>query len=62
MAACFFLLKQFDDVLLYLNSIKTYYDKDDTYNYNYAQAKAAVGNYKDAEEIFLQVQKYNLGK
>ena len=43
MAACFFLLKQFDDVLLYLNSIKSYYYNDDTFNFNYAQAKAAVG-------------------
>ena len=56
MAACFFLLKQFDDVLLYLNSIKSYYYNDDTFNYNYGQAKASVGNYKEAEEIFLQIQ------
>ena len=56
MAACFFLLKQFDDVLLYLNSIKSYYYNDDTFNFNYAQAKAAVGNYKESEEIFLQIQ------
>ena len=56
MAACFFLLKQFDDVLLYLNSIKSYYYNDDTFNYNYGQAKAAVGNFKEAEEIFLQIQ------
>ena len=60
MAACFFLLKQFDDVLLYLNSIKSYYYNDDTFNYNYAQAKASVGNFKDAEEIFLQVQNEKL--
>ena len=56
MAACFFLLKQFDDVLLYLNSIKSYYYNEDTFNYNYGQAKASVGNFKDAEEVFLQVQ------
>ena len=43
MAACFFLLKQFDDVLLYLNSIKSYFYNDDTFNFNYGQAKAAVG-------------------
>ena len=52
MAACFFLLKQFDDVLLYLNSIKSYYYNDDTFNYNYGQAKASVGNYKGIVEIF----------
>ena len=45
MAACFFLLKQFDDVLLYLNSIKSYFYNDDTFNFNYGQAKAAVGKY-----------------
>ncbi|MCL4133791.1 UNVERIFIED_CONTAM: hypothetical protein GTU68_042942, partial [Idotea baltica] len=56
MASCFFLLKQFDDVLLYLNSIKSYFYNDDTYNFNYAQAKAAVGDFKDAEETFQLIQ------
>ncbi|XP_015768420.1 PREDICTED: intraflagellar transport protein 56-like [Acropora digitifera] len=56
MASCFFLLKQFEDVLIYLNSIKSYFYNDDTFNFNYAQAKAAVGNFKEAEEIFLLVQ------
>ena len=46
MAACFFLLKQFDDVLLYLNSIKSYFYNDDTFNFNYGQAKAAVGQFR----------------
>ena len=55
MAACFFLLKQFDDVLLYLNSIKSYYYNDDVFNFDYGQAKAAVGNYQEAEEIFLNI-------
>ncbi|XP_037779327.1 intraflagellar transport protein 56-like [Penaeus monodon] len=71
MASCFFLLKQFDDVLLYLNSIKSYFYNDDTFNFNYAQsppniddnfnfnfaqAKAAVGDFKEAEEVFLLIQ------
>ncbi|KAK3853741.1 hypothetical protein Pcinc_039733 [Petrolisthes cinctipes] len=56
MASCFFLLKQFDDVLLYLNSIKSYFYNDDTFNFNYAQAKAAVGDYKESEEVFLLIQ------
>ena len=55
MAACFFLLKQFDDVLLYLNSIKSYYYNDDTFNYNYGQAKASVGNYKGKLLLFISV-------
>lgn len=56
MASCFFLLKQFEDVLIYLNSIKSYFYNDDNFNFNYAQAKAAVGNYKEAEEVFLLIQ------
>ncbi|KAM9819353.1 intraflagellar transport protein 56 isoform X1 [Syngnathus typhle] len=56
MASCFFLLRKFDDVLTYLNSVKTYFYNDDTFNFNYAQAKAATGNFKEAEEIFLLIQ------
>uniref|UniRef100_A0A3P9PZY4 Intraflagellar transport protein 56 n=1 Tax=Poecilia reticulata TaxID=8081 RepID=A0A3P9PZY4_POERE len=56
MASCFFLLKQFEDVLIYLNSVKSYFYNDDTFNFNYAQAKAALGNYKEAEELFLLIQ------
>uniref|UniRef100_A0A3Q0RLS3 Intraflagellar transport protein 56 n=1 Tax=Amphilophus citrinellus TaxID=61819 RepID=A0A3Q0RLS3_AMPCI len=56
MASCFFLLKQFEDVLIYLNSVKGYFYNDDTFNFNYAQAKAAIGNYKEAEEVFLLIQ------
>ncbi|XP_022647439.1 intraflagellar transport protein 56-like [Varroa jacobsoni] len=56
MASCFFLLKQFDDVLLYLNSIKSYFYNDDTFNFNYAQAKAATGAYAEAEDLFLLIQ------
>lgn len=56
MASCFYLLKQFEDVLIYLNSIKSYFYNDDSFNFNYAQAKAAVGNYKEAEEVFMLIQ------
>lgn len=56
MASCFFLLRQFEDVLIYLNSVKSYFYNEDTFNFNYAQAKAALGNYKDAEEIFLLIE------
>uniref|UniRef100_A0A8B9LRP1 Intraflagellar transport protein 56 n=1 Tax=Astyanax mexicanus TaxID=7994 RepID=A0A8B9LRP1_ASTMX len=56
MASCFFLLKQFEDVLIYLGSVKSYFCTDDTYNFNYAQAKAALGSYKEAEEVFLLIQ------
>uniref|UniRef100_A0A8C7IX03 Intraflagellar transport protein 56 n=1 Tax=Oncorhynchus kisutch TaxID=8019 RepID=A0A8C7IX03_ONCKI len=56
MASCFFLLRQFEDVLIYLNSVKSYFYTEDMFNFNYAQAKAALGNYKEAEEIFLLIQ------
>ncbi|XP_021348035.1 intraflagellar transport protein 56-like isoform X3 [Mizuhopecten yessoensis] len=56
MASCFFILRQFEDVLIYLNSVKSYFYNDDLFNFNYAQAKAAVGNYKEAEEVFLLIQ------
>ncbi|XP_057310931.1 intraflagellar transport protein 56-like [Hydractinia symbiolongicarpus] len=56
MASCFFLLKQFEDVLIYFNSIKSYFYNDDSFNFNYGQAKASAGNYKEAEEVFLLIQ------
>ncbi|KAJ3393901.1 Intraflagellar transport protein 56 [Entophlyctis sp. JEL0112] len=56
MASCFFLLKQFDDVLIYLNSIKGYFYNDDTFNYNHGQAKVAAGAYVEAEDILLMIQ------
>ncbi|KAL2087089.1 hypothetical protein ACEWY4_018148 [Coilia grayii] len=56
MASCFFLLRQFEDVLIYLNSVKSYFYNDDTFSFNYAQAKASLGNYKEAEEVLLMIQ------
>ena len=56
MSCCYFLLRQFSDVLIYLNSIKNYFYNDDNFNFNYAQTKARVGNYKEAEEVFLLIQ------
>lgn len=38
------------------NLLKSYFYNDDTFNFNYAQAKAAAGNYKEAEEVFLLIQ------
>lgn len=32
--------------------LQGYFYNDDTFNFNYAQAKAALGNYKEAEEVF----------
>jgi hypothetical protein len=35
MASCFFLLKQFDDVNIYLSSVKAYMYNDDGFNWNH---------------------------
>ncbi|NWV44113.1 IFT56 protein, partial [Grantiella picta] len=56
MASCFFLLRQFSNALIYLDSIKSYFYNNDTFNFNYAQAKAATGNFREAEEAFLLIQ------
>jgi len=56
MASCFFLLKQFNDVLIYLNSIKMYFKDNDDFNYNYGQAKAAIGKWVESEDALSRVQ------
>lgn len=56
MASCFFLLRQFEDVLVYLKSIKPYFTNDDDFNWNYGIACAAAGDYKEAQEALLQIQ------
>lgn len=37
MASAFFLYEQFEEVLVYLNSIRSFFVSDDVFNYNYAQ-------------------------
>ncbi|CAJ0585457.1 unnamed protein product, partial [Mesorhabditis spiculigera] len=56
MAACFFLQKQWDEVIVYLNSIKQYFLSDDAFFLNYAQALLMMGNYVEAESMLNQVQ------
>jgi len=53
MASCFFILRQFDDVLIYLSSIEAYFPSDATFQYNYAIARAAAGKYVEAEQALL---------
>ncbi|KAK7601824.1 hypothetical protein V9T40_009265 [Parthenolecanium corni] len=60
MASAYFLQQQFKDVELYLNSIKTFYFNDDHFNFNYAQARAALNHYEEAEELFMMVQSEKL--
>jgi len=56
MAACFFLLRQFDDVMIYMKSIEAYQRNSDEFNYSYGMTKAVQGNFKEAEEDLLLVQ------
>ncbi|OAF70528.1 TPR repeat protein 26 [Intoshia linei] len=55
-ASCYLLLRQFDNALLYMTSIKTYFTNDDVFSFNMAQAKAGIGRYDEAEETFLLIQ------
>jgi len=55
MASCFFILKQFDDVLVYLKSIRPYFLNDDDFNWNFGIASASAGQFKEAEEALMQI-------
>lgn len=56
MCSCFFLLRQFEDVLVYLKSIMPYFTNDDDFNWNYGLACAGAGDYKEAKRALLQIQ------
>merc|ERR1719456_2053127 len=56
MASSFFLLRQFEDVLVYLKSIRAYFTSDDDFHWNYGIACASTGDYKEAKESLLLVQ------
>lgn len=56
MASCFLLLRQFEDVLIYLKSIQQFFVTDDDFNWNYGMSLAASEQFKQAEEILLLVQ------
>jgi intraflagellar transport protein 56 len=56
MASCFFLLRQFEDVLVYLKSIKAYFTSDDDFHWNYGIACASSAEYKEAKDSLLLVQ------
>lgn len=55
MASAFFLYNQFEEVLVYLNSIRSYFVSHDAFNYNYAQAKTATGHFKEAADLFQEI-------
>ncbi len=48
-------MRQFEDVNIYLNSIKAYMYNDDDFNYNHGVALASTRHYKAAEEALLLV-------
>ncbi|KAG9394019.1 Anaphase-promoting complex, cyclosome, subunit 3 [Carpediemonas membranifera] len=51
MSACLFLLRQFDDVIIYLDSIKQYFENDPTFHWNYGMALAFAGRTEDALSV-----------
>jgi len=56
MASCYFLLRQFDDVLIYLKSIQSFFLNEESFNWNYGISLAAAGKYKEAEDALVLVQ------
>jgi intraflagellar transport protein 56 len=42
MASCFFLMKQFEDVNIYLNSVKAYMYNDDDFNHNHGNPQSRI--------------------
>ncbi|CAD2213700.1 tetratricopeptidedomain 26 [Angomonas deanei] len=50
MASYFFLIRDFANVNVYLNSIKPYFQKDDVFLYLYGIACSATGNFDEGEQ------------
>ncbi|KAJ7283047.1 hypothetical protein O6H91_Y351200 [Diphasiastrum complanatum] len=55
MASSFFLLEQFDDALIYLESVKSFLEDQEEFHWNYGMSKAATGNYLEAEKQLLKL-------
>ena len=62
MSACYFIVRNYEDVKVYLKSIKAFFARDDDFNWNYGLAMAAAGNYKDAEDLLMMIQSDKLRK
>eukprot|EP01002_Notosolenus_urceolatus_P015232 NODE_756_length_1806_cov_71.355720_g616_i0.p2 GENE.NODE_756_length_1806_cov_71.355720_g616_i0~~NODE_756_length_1806_cov_71.355720_g616_i0.p2 ORF type:complete len:572 (-),score=232.12 NODE_756_length_1806_cov_71.355720_g616_i0:90-1667(-) len=56
MASCFFLLKQFEDVLTYLRSIQQYFENDDTFNFNFGLACGGAGAYDEGRQGLMKIR------
>ncbi|CAI5442234.1 unnamed protein product [Caenorhabditis angaria] len=55
MASSLFLQQKYDEVIVYLDSVREYHQESDVYLLNIAQARLACRHYKEAEEAFLRV-------
>jgi len=62
MAMCFFLMENFDDVLIYLKSIKAYVANDDDFNFDFGICKGVLGSFRDSEDYLLKVQNPSIVK
>ena len=58
-ASFLFLKKQYEDVLIYLKTIKDFMASDDDFNWNYGMALAAVNKFAEAEEALVKVNDEN---
>ena len=57
MAAVFYHMKQYDDVIIYLKSIKDYMTGDQ-FNWNLGTAYAASGNFKEGLEALENIKEF----
>ncbi|KAI1720726.1 tetratricopeptide repeat domain-containing protein [Ditylenchus destructor] len=60
MASAYFIRRQFEEVLVYLNSIKSFFLQDDVFNFNYGQAHLISENYEEAEKSLLAVSSHTI--
>lgn len=60
MASAHFLSGNYEQCLLYLNSIRTHYYNDDTFNFNYAQVLGMMKQYQEAENVLGMIQNEKL--
>ena len=45
--------KKINNIMNFLFSTQGFFFNDDTFNFNFAQAKASVGQYQEAQEVWL---------
>ncbi|KAI6197269.1 Tetratricopeptide repeat protein 26 [Aphelenchoides besseyi] len=60
MASAYFLWKQFDEVLVYLNSIKAFFVNDELFAYNYGQALVQMESFEEAEGVLTSITNSDL--